>query len=207
MPASLAPPSPSLRPPPALPCEPVWPLTVHQYHEMIRTGILTDDDPVELLEGVLVPKMSKNPPHSAATRRLREALRPLLPPGWLVDSQEPVTLGDGEPEPDVVVMRGVLDQYDARHPGPADVGMLVEVTDATLARDRGVKKRTYARGRISVYWIVNLVEGQVEVYTEPSGPTDTPDFGRRQDYRRGETVPVVLDGVEVGRVAVDDFLP
>lgn len=82
------------------------PLSVAQYHELIRAGILTEDAPVELLEGRLVTKMPKDPPHRLATGLLREALQKVVPEGWYVDSQEPVTLSDGEPEPDVMVVRG-----------------------------------------------------------------------------------------------------
>jgi len=75
--------------------EPIFRLTVDQYHELIRSGKLTDDDPVELLEGILVFKMPKKTPHATATRMARRAIEPLLPQGWFYDSQEPMTLGDG----------------------------------------------------------------------------------------------------------------
>lgn len=81
-------------------------LSLDQYHEMIRAGVLGEDDPVELLGGVLVSKMSKNAPHRTATHLLRSTLEAGLDPGWYVDSQEPITVGDSEPEPDVVVVRG-----------------------------------------------------------------------------------------------------
>src|SRR5689334_15579640 len=74
-----------------IPFDLVWPLSVVQYHKMIREGILTEDDPVELIEGVLVAKMPKNPPHSVATGTVREALEKLLPAGWHVRVQEPIT--------------------------------------------------------------------------------------------------------------------
>src|SRR2546421_6492315 len=92
-------------PRPAPPEEPVFLLTVEQYHTMIEAGVLTDDDPVELLEGVLVFKMPKNPRHRLAVRLLLDAINGLLPPGWHTQSQEPVTLEDGEPEPDGAVVR------------------------------------------------------------------------------------------------------
>jgi Uma2 family endonuclease len=65
----------------------------------------------------------------------------------------------------------------------------------------------FAEGRIPVYWIVNLVDRQVEVYTEPSGPVANPSYARKQVFRENDSVPVVLDGVEVGRLAVRDLLP
>src|SRR5262249_50801339 len=88
---------------PGVPARRVYRLSVAQYHAMIGAGILKDGDPVELLEGVLVRKMTKNPPHRVATRHVRRALEAAVPPGWSVDSQEPITLDTSEPEPDAVV--------------------------------------------------------------------------------------------------------
>lgn len=193
--------------PPAVPDEPIYRLSVAQYHQMIQAGILTDDDAVELLEGWLVQKMGKNPPHSYATRQLRKGLEGVVPAGWFVDSQEPVTDDTSEPEPDATVIRGTPRDYLERHPVPGDTALVGEVSDTTLRRDRGFKKRIYAAARIAVYWIVNLVDRQIEVYTDPTGPANPPDYRQRQDYRPGDLVPVVIDGREVGRVAVNDILP
>jgi len=191
----------------AVPPDVIWRLSVDQYHAMIHTGILTDDDPVELLEGWLVAKMPKNPPHRAVTRLLRQVLERLVPAEWYVDSQEPITTDDSEPEPDVVVVRGETRHYLDRHPGPNDVGLVIEVADTTLQRDRGFKKRLYARVGIPVYWIVNLSDNQCEVYTEPSGSGPQPDYRQRQDYGASDIIPVVLAGIEVGRIAVRELLP
>jgi Uma2 family endonuclease len=81
------------------------------------------------------------------------------------------------------------------------------VSDSSLAQDRGVKKRLYAAARIPVYWIVNLLERQIEVYTDPSGPADQPDYRNRQDFAVSDSVPFVIDGRELGRIAVVDLLP
>jgi Uma2 family endonuclease len=151
----------------AIPNDLIWRLSIEQYHAIIQAGILTDDDSVELLEGWLVFKMPKNPPHRATTRLVRTALENILPAGWYVDSQEPITLSNSEPEPDIVVVRGDTRQYLDRHPGAEDIALIIEVSDTTLQRDRTVKKRIYARAGISIYWIVNLVEGLVEVYSQP----------------------------------------
>jgi len=191
----------------AVPNDYIWRLSVEQYHEMIRAGILTDDDPVELLEGWLVVKMPKNPPHRLVTGLTRSALERLLPGGWYVDAQEPVTTETSEPEPDVVVVRGERRQYADHHPGPQDLALVVEVSDATLPRDRGLKKRVYARNSIPVYWIVNLVDGQVEVYTDPTGPAEQPDYRQRQDYQPADELPLTIEGKEVGRVLVRELLP
>jgi len=191
----------------AVPPEPVLPLTVEQYHAMIRSGALISGDPIELLEGWLVTKMIKNPPHRVAVRKCRMALEGLLPAQWSLDIQEPITTADSEPEPDISVTRGDTTTLLDRHPVPDEVGLLVEVAEASLDRDRGWKKRIYAAAAIPAYWIVNLVEHQVEVFTKPSGPGDRPEYETRQVFLPGDQVPVVLEGQEVGRIAVDDLLP
>jgi len=83
----------------------------------------------------------------------------------------------------------------------------VEVADSSLHRDQGTKKIAYARARIPVYWIVNLLDRQIEVYTEPSGPTEQPNYGKCATYHAGDTVPVVIRGQAVGQIAVKDLLP
>jgi Uma2 family endonuclease len=193
--------------PVAVPEDPIWRLSIEQYHEMIRTGILTDDDPVELLEGWLVTKMPKNPPHRVATQLTRKALESIIPDEWYVDTQEPVTLSNSEPEPDVVIVRGDTRQYGDHHPGPQDVALIVEIADTTLLRDQGAKKRLYAREGIPVYWIINLTENHVEVYTEPSGPAEEPDYRQYQDYKLSEKVPLVINDREIGCLVVRELLP
>jgi len=185
----------------------IWRLSVDQYHAMIQAGILTEDDPVELLEGWLVTKMSKNPRHTFVTQLARDVVASLLPPGWYVNAQEPVTTKDSEPEPDVAVVRGNRRQYIDHHPGPQDIALVVEVADSSLQRDPSLKKRLYAAAGIPVYWIVNLLDGQIEVYTEPSGPTDQPDYRHQQNYGPADAVPVVIEDREVGRLSVQDLLP
>lgn len=181
----------------------VWRLSVEQYHKMINTGILTEDDPVELLEGILVTKMPKNPPHSLVTQLVRDALARIFSLGWCVNTQEPITLAGSEPEPDVAVVRGERRQYANSHPGAGDTALVVEVSDSSLPRDRGLKKRTYAGAAIPMYWIVNLAERKVEAYSEPSGL----DYQQRQDYDDTTEIPVTIGGQEIGRIAVRELLP
>lgn len=201
----LAPPAPlaSSRSRFKIPTLPIYRLSVKQYHRMIETGILTEDDPVELLRGLLVEKMSKNPPHTTATGLVRDALAEIIPPGWFVNAQEPITLSSSEPEPDVSIIRGDRRAFRGSHPAPIDLGLLVEVSESTLDRDRGEKSEAYGEAGIDVYWIVNLVARQVEVRT---GPTIN-GYTQERIYRPGEVIPVNIAGTEVGRVRVDDLLP
>jgi Uma2 family endonuclease len=174
---------------------------------MIRLGILTEDDPVELLEGWIIHKMPKNPPHRASTKLTRSALEEIVPEGWYVDALRTITLLDSEPEPDVVVVRGSTRDYLDRHPGSQDLAWVVEIADSTLERDRTSKKRLYARGGIPVYWIVNLPEQKLEVYTEPIDLAQEPTYQQRQDYSLSDDVSVAIEGREVGCFRVRDLLP
>jgi Uma2 family endonuclease len=190
-----------------IPSVPILRFSVDQYHEMLRAGILQSGDPIELLEGWLVLKMSKNPPHVYATSRLHEILADAAPPGWFVNSQDPITTLESEPEPDASVIRGNRRDYLSGHPRPRDVGMIGEVADTSLDYDRGIKKRVFARAGVPIYWIVNLVERCIEVFTEPTGPADEPDYRSHQVYGENDVVPVILDGVEIGVIEVKSVLP
>ncbi len=191
----------------AAPNDLIWRLSVEQYHEMARAGILTEDDPVELLEGWLVYKMTKKPPHTISTTLTRQSLERIVPAGWFVNSQEPITLEDSEPEPDVVIVRGEPRNYKDHHPGAEDVALVVEVSDSTLGRDRGTKRRIYARAGIAVYWLINLIENRVEVYTNPTGATDEPDYQQQQVFSASDTLSLMIEDQEVGLIAVKDLLP
>jgi Uma2 family endonuclease len=190
-----------------IPDVPIYRLTVEQYHTMARAGILTEDDPVELLEGWLVRKMTKYPPHTLVTHLLRRALECLLPDGWFVSSREPIAISGSEPEPDIFVVRGEPRDYRDRHPGPADVGLVIEVADTSLVQDQGAKKRIYARAGIPIYWIANLKKRRYEVYTAPEATGDKATFRERRDYAPTETIPVTLEGIEIGTLNVSVLMP
>jgi Uma2 family endonuclease len=186
---------------------PVGRISVEKYHEMIRQGILTANDRMELLDGILVSKMTIKPPHRLATELTREALDRILPEGWHVKSQMPVTLATSEPEPDGMVVRGKPRDYGDRHPSPQEVALVVEVADSTLLTDRALKKALYAQAGIAAYWIVNLIDRQVEVYQEPTGEAEPPTYATRRDCGPLDEIPVIIEGHEVGRASVADLLP
>jgi Uma2 family endonuclease len=192
---------------PAVPTLPIWRLSVAQYHRMIKMAILTEDDPVELLEGWLVQKMPKAPSHAATTEIARGTIDKRLPRGWCTRNQQPITLSDSEPEPDNCVVRGQHQQYIAHHPGPKDVALVMEVSESSLEQDCGPKKRVYAKARIPIYWIINLIDNQVEVYSDPTGPTSRPDYRKREVFGPKNSVPLVLDGKTVGRIPVRELIP
>jgi len=181
--------------------------TVAEYHTMIQAGVFAQDENFELLEGWLVHKITKHPPHWITTELLRAALEALAIPGFFVHSQNPVTTKDSEPEPDLAFVRGNRRDYRSANPDPRQAPLVIAVADSSLAKDRGIKKRIYARARIPVYWIVNLNDCQIEIYTRPGGPAKKPDYKDCVIVPANGKAAVVIDGKEVGRVSVKEILP
>ena len=181
---------------------PLYRFTLDQYEAMVASGAFTAKDSFHLINGFLVAKMTQNDPHSTADELCGEALSRLIPAGWHVRASKPVRLPpDSKPDPDRCIVRGTIRDYSNRSPGSADVGLIVEVSDSSLLEVRKVAL-VYAASGIPVYWIVNLVERQVEVSADPS-PVG---YQSSRYYRVGQDVRVVLDGVEVGQIAVADLL-
>ncbi len=200
--SSIVTPPPAQRSQPAG-AGPVRRLTPDEYRGMIATGELPEGSGYELIEGVVVRKMPQDPPHAGCVRELNTQLGRLLPAGWTLSVQLPITLPGSEPEPDATVARGTNRDYFTRHPGPADIGLVIEVADSSRLIDRRDKQRIYARAGLPVYWVVNIPDRQVEVYTDPQPAADPPGYAARADYTPGQSVPLPTGGA----VAVSDLLP
>jgi hypothetical protein len=189
------------------PTFPVRKFTVAEYHQLLKVGILKSGDPYELLEGWIVPKVKRRPQECYAINVLHHALRELIADGgWFAGTQYPITFPRSEPEPSCSVIRGANRDYSQRHPRPREIELVAEVSWSSLERDRGLKTQIYATGNIAVYWIVDLVDRRVEVYTQPRGGKN-PTYKTRTDYGPNDTVPVVIAGKRVGTIAVKDLLP
>jgi Uma2 family endonuclease len=193
-------------PPPLLSAAGFKKFTPAQYHALIQGGFIQEGEPVELLEGYLVEKGMRNPPHEMSLRRLTARL-PRHVPGWFLQIQGAIALGESEPEPDGVLLRGDETSCDGRLPTAADIGIVIEVSDSTLGFDRRDKGRIYARAAIPVYWIVNVADRQIEVYTDPNPTANPPEYRTRTDYQPGDTVPIVLAAAAAGAIAVSELLP
>jgi Uma2 family endonuclease len=185
----------------------LWRVSVDRYHEMIEAGLLTENDRLELLEGYIIEKMTVHPPHSFTTDQIRDELTAVVRQGFFVKSQQPITMEDSEPEPDVMVVAGKKRDFVKRHPGPEHIALVVEVADSTVVQDQAWKKRIYARAGIPIYWIVNLPVRQIEVYSQPSGRIASPTYYHLATYRERDEIPVVLNGEEVASLPVSDLLP
>lgn len=181
------------------------PLKRVEYERLVDLGMFAGER-LELLDGSLVVREPQKAPHATAVQAIQEALRQAFGPDWNVRPQLPIALDNtSEPEPDMAVVRGSYRDYRRRH--PARPVLLVEVSDATLVRDRH-KGGLYARAGVADYWILNLIDEVLEVYRQPHRSRGS-RFGwiytEVQVFRRGEVAtPLAAPRV---RVAVDDLLP
>lgn len=158
---------------------------VWQYYQMLESGILTEQDRVELIEGEIVQMSPIGPKHAACGNRLQMLFSRALPAGVFVASQYPVRLSDvSEPEPDLALLRGEPEDYENGHPGPADVLALIEVSVSTIEFDRTVKAPLYARSGIRELWILDLSALALEVYRSPSPA----GYQQVRVYRRGQSI-------------------
>jgi Uma2 family endonuclease len=174
--------------PPADPAwipSPLYRMKVDQYEAMVASGAFKARDRFHLINGYLVAKMTKNPTHGVAEELCGGALLRIIPPGWHLRTASPVRLPgrDSEPEPDRCVVRGTIRDYEGRHPEPADIAMVVEVADSSLSEDRKMAVGVYGPSEIPVYWIVNLVDRQVEVYSDPGPEGSACGWISRRDRR------------------------
>ncbi len=174
---------------------------------MVDKGIFGPDDRLELLDGYLIVREPQREPHAVATDLVVEALRAAFGFGWYVRSQKPVALDDAsEPEPDVIVVRGVPRDYLGQH--PSRPVLVVEVGQASLRRDRGIKAGLYARAGIAEYWIVNLVRRVLEVSRDPL-EVPASRYGWKYGTVRVLAPPATVSplGATHARVRVADLLP
>ncbi len=184
----------------------IYHMTPGQFRKAIDAGVFGERH-VELLGGIPFV-MSENPPHILASIRLFNELSACAAaPRWIVNKEHRLELGQWLPLPDAVVLRGPDTVYGTRLALADDVALLVEIADTSYPRDSGVKLRRYASFRVPVYWIVNLSRRLVEVHTLPFGEGKQAGYGRCDVYQEADQVPVILDGQEVGRIAVARLLP
>ncbi len=175
--------------------------TVTEYHQMAEAGILTENDRVELIRGEIVLMSAIGRRHAACVRRLINLFSQRVGSLAILDVQDPLQLDNySEPQPDIVLLRQRADFYEAAHPQPEDVILLVEVADTTVEYDREVKIPSYAAAGIREVWLVDINNQSIEVYLEPlpSG------YQNIRKYQRGEII--FLSALGDLSVSVDEVL-
>ena len=176
-------------------------LTSAIFHEMVDKGILNEDDRLELIEGELVTMSPIGPEHMGVVNQIAQILIRQLEQRAIVSIQGPIALDEfSEPQPDLALLVQRDDFYKHSLPRPADVALVIEVADSSLAYDRTIKMPLYARAGVPEAWIVNLIDRWIEVYRGPS----TAGYTTLLKILSGKSIaPQAFDDVVV---VVDDLL-
>jgi len=173
-----------------------------KYQQLIASGYLDENDSIELLFGQIVPKIPIGELHAHCLTLLVDFFYARFGTRYMYRPQNPITiLDDSEPEPDLAIVTRKNYAAEGRHPGEGDILLLIEIADTTLAYDRGDKARAYALAGIAEYWVVNLPNRQVEVYTAPIVATG--EFGERTVFPAAGA----LESPLCGTVEISAFLP
>ena len=176
---------------PELESERLRPLMRREYDALVERGYLVDDR-IELLRGMLVEMSPQGPAHASITEWLHaHFVRGLPPHQFRIRSHSPyAATDDSEPEPDVLVARGVAADYE--HPTAAL--LLVEVALESLRKDRKLKLGIYAEAGVPEYWIIDVEGQRVEVYTQPAGL----QYQKVETFDRHATLrPTALPAIDV----------
>jgi Uma2 family endonuclease len=157
--------------------------TAEEFQRLGEAGILRQDVRLELIDGEIFEISPVGSQHAACVKFLSGLLNRLFGNTFIVGVQDPVRLNDfSEPQPDVSLLRWRDDYYRSAHPGPADVLLIVEVADTTVAKDSKMKVPLYARSGIVETWLVNIPEDRIEVYSDSVNGT----YRRAEVFGRGE---------------------
>ncbi|MFM6016503.1 MAG: Uma2 family endonuclease [Dolichospermum sp.] len=160
---------------------------ITQYHQMNESGIFSEDDRVELLEGEIIEMSPIGSKHTACVNRLNTVFSELLGKKFIVAVQNPITLNNlSEPQPDIALLKPRADFYESGHPQPKDIFLLIEVADSSLQYDRDVKIPLYASNGIAEVWLVDIYEQVIIVYRYPTQD----GYSEVQTLSRGEKLSI-----------------
>ncbi len=176
--------------------------TVKEYQKLGEMGFFHPEERVELISGNIIRMSAKGTAHTSATRRTATLLRALLENLAAVYTQDPIALDDNsEPEPDIAVVRIDPLDYATHHPTPSEVYLIIEVADSSLAYDREIKAKIYARAGIADYWILNVNERQLHVFREPT------EDGYQSEIILGESASISPLQFPAFNIAIQQMLP
>ncbi|MCX7997682.1 MAG: Uma2 family endonuclease [Leptospiraceae bacterium] len=145
-----------------IPLESLKRFSREEYHKLRDLGLLARH--TELIEGVLIEKMTISPKHRHVIHKLRVILENLLPPSYFIFQESPLSIGNSEPEPDLCILKGSLEDYKDTHPSTAE--WVIEIAASSLSLDLS-KRKIYAEAQIPFYWIVDLEGSRIYVFEEP----------------------------------------
>lgn len=182
-------------------------LSVAEYHKMGEVGILSEDERIELIDGVIIKMNPIGSKHAACVKKLNQFFsNSLSPSDATIGIQDPIILDDGtEPQPDISILKPKDDVYASGHPRPHDVLLIIEVADTSVEEDGDIKLPRYADCSIPEVWLVNIPKRKIEAYHTPVGEKENAGYKVRVEYREGDTLsPEAFPNV---KIAVADVLP
>lgn len=167
---------------------------------MIEAGVFHPEARLELIDGEIINMTPQGSFHATAVQLTADLLRTAFSSGFVVRTQLPLALDDNsEPEPDIAVVSGSATDYRDAHPSRA--ALIIEVADSTLSFDRQQKKKLYARNGIPEYWIINLVEQQLEIHRDP----EEKDYNENITLQKGQSIAPL--SAPDNTISVTDILP
>jgi Uma2 family endonuclease len=184
-------------------------ISADMFSSMVERGVFPPDSRVFLWNGRLYEKIAKTVPHAVASHRIHEAVWRRLPPEWITWSENPIVLSpDSVPLPDLCVVRGPIDLYiqQARHPGPQDVGLVVEIAVTSLPKDLGDHREVLARASIPTYWVADVKARRLLAHSEPRVEQGRGLYARIETYQSGQSIPLILDGQTIASIPFDEIL-
>jgi Uma2 family endonuclease len=175
-----------------------WVFSVDEYHRMLETGILSETDHVELIEGEIIKMSPIGSRHVACVNRLNGLLNRKAGQDVIVSIQNPIRLDDySEPEPDIALVKPRDDFYAQSLATAADLLLIIEVADTSVELDRRVKLPLYARAGIPEVWLANLPEDRVEAQSEPvNGVYQKVRIAKRGESLSSESIPKLVLNVD-----------
>ncbi len=176
--------------------------TSDEVHRMMEIGILPEESGWELINGEIIHRVKTSNYHAGTSIRLNKTLMNLLADEFIIGNKSPIKVNQrNEPEPDFSILKKRKDFYFKNHPQPTDVLLIIEISDSTLKFDRETKKRIYAAAGIVEYWLVNLEEDTLEIYTKPKGE----NYFEMKVYEQGDEIH--SKNIEKLKLNVSEIIP
>ncbi|MEM8721814.1 MAG: Uma2 family endonuclease [Cyanobacteria bacterium P01_G01_bin.39] len=166
--------------------------SIDEYHSLIESGLLADK-PVELLNGEIIEMSPEREEHSYTNDDVAQLLRDKLKGLAKIRESHPITLDNSEPEPDIAVVRLPKTIYTQHHPYPQDIYWLIEIFNKTLSKDLTEKSMIYAQNNIPEYWVVDLVNKQLIIHTDPQNN----QYAQIKVYKGGTVSPLAFPDIEI----------
>jgi Uma2 family endonuclease len=184
-------------------------ITSDQFFALAEAGVFDNDQRVFLWDGRIIAKMAKTVPHAMTAVRIADLIRPRLPQGWFICPEGPIQLGRwNAPLPDVAVVRGTTETYQDKnhHPSAEDLGLVVEVSFTSLARDLGIRSEQFATANVPVYWVADIQGRRIIEHREPQIVDGIGNYASVKIYGHTDEIDVILDGQSIAKLPIAAML-